>query len=116
MADPIQDYGAPFIRLRNITPVPSFNSVKPIPNPIPTNAASRIANGVNGAQTFDDRSDLLKDTENTFYGGGNAPPTPTPTPTPTTQFLPEIKSSPYRVSQRDLEMYGAGSDYGFTTY
>ena len=31
---------------------------------------------------FDDRSDLLRDTENTFYGGGNAPPPPTPTPTP----------------------------------
>ncbi len=30
----------------------------------------------------DDRGDLLKDAENTFYGGGTAPmPTPTPTPT-----------------------------------
>ncbi len=31
----------------------------------------------------DDRADLLKDAENTFYGGGQAPmPTPTPTPQP----------------------------------
>jgi len=31
----------------------------------------------------DDRADLLRDTENTFYGGGNVPaPTPTPTPKP----------------------------------
>ena len=31
----------------------------------------------------DDRGDLLRDAENTFYGGGNAPaPTPTPTPKP----------------------------------
>lgn len=31
----------------------------------------------------DDRADLLRDAENTFYGGGNAPaPTPTPTPKP----------------------------------
>lgn len=29
-----------------------------------------------------DRSDLLNQTDNIFYGGGNAPPTPTPTPTP----------------------------------
>ena len=31
---------------------------------------------------FDDRSDLLQAADNTFYGGGNAPPPPTPTPTP----------------------------------
>ncbi len=31
----------------------------------------------------DDRADLLRDAENTFYGGGQAPmPTPTPTPKP----------------------------------
>lgn len=32
---------------------------------------------------------LLKDTEDAFYGGGNAQPTPTPTPTP------QPKSAPY---------------------
>ncbi len=32
----------------------------------------------------DDRADLLKDAENTFYGGGTAP-VPTPTPTPPTR-------------------------------
>ena len=36
---------------------------------------------------FDDRTDLLRDTENTFYGGGTAPPpTPTPTPRPKSYF------------------------------
>lgn len=30
-----------------------------------------------------DRQDLLKETENAFYGGGQSQPTPTPTPTPT---------------------------------
>ncbi len=30
----------------------------------------------------DDRADLLRDTENTFYGGGHAVPSPTPTPVP----------------------------------
>ena len=30
-----------------------------------------------------DRNDLLKDTEDTFYGGGQVPPPPSPTPSPT---------------------------------
>jgi hypothetical protein len=33
----------------------------------------------------DDRGDLMRDTENTFYGGGHAPP-PSPTPTPPKYF------------------------------
>lgn len=46
----------------------------PSPSPTPTATPFKIADG---------RSDLLKDAENTFYGGGNAPiPTPTPTPMP----------------------------------
>ncbi len=44
----------------------------PVPSATPTSTPFKVADG---------RSDLLKDTENTFYGGGNAPiPTPTPTP------------------------------------
>lgn len=34
-----------------------------------------------------ERDDLLKDAEDTFYGGGNAP-RPTPTPTPQTKYFP----------------------------
>lgn len=34
------------------------------------------------ARTTSDQGDLLKETEETFYGGGQAPP-PRPTPTPT---------------------------------
>ncbi len=35
----------------------------------------------------DDRADLLRETENTFYGGGQAPmPTPTPTSTPRMRY------------------------------
>ena len=33
---------------------------------------------------YDDRTSLLQDAENTFYGGGTAPP-PSPTPTPAPQ-------------------------------
>ena len=36
-----------------------------------------------------ERDDLLKDTEDTFYGGGHGQPRPTPTPTPQpTRFFP----------------------------
>lgn len=56
---------------------------------------------------FDDRSDLLKDADAMFYGGGNAPPTPTPTPTPRPRSYfgfnlnplfqtPSTTSNPYR--------------------
>ncbi len=44
------------------------------------NAMERYQRGTSDVGR-DDRADLLKDAENTFYGGGNAP-TPTPTPTP----------------------------------
>jgi hypothetical protein len=49
-----------------------------------------IASLFRGAQPrfASERGDLLRDTEGTFYGGGNAPiPTPTPTPAPSSNFL-----------------------------
>jgi hypothetical protein len=39
----------------------------------------------NAPRLADDRGDLMRDTENTFYGGGHAPP-PSPTPTPPKYF------------------------------
>jgi hypothetical protein len=105
IGNPIQDYGEPFIRRRNLQP--AAMSVPPM-----TGAAGRLSG--NGAQMLDDRTDLLKDAENAFYSGGNAQSTPTPTPTPSPRLLPEINRPRYRVSPQDLQMYGAGADYGFT--
>lgn len=64
---PIDDFGSPFLGRRR-------------------NAVSRL-------KMFDDRTDLLKDAEDTFYGGGNAPPAPTPTPTPVPRSLPVTMSA-----------------------
>lgn len=36
-----------------------------------------------GVRLADDRTDLLRDIDNSIYGGGQAPPAPTPTPTGT---------------------------------
>lgn len=37
----------------------------------------------------DDRTDLLRDTEDTFYGGGHAVPSPTPSPSPVSRLAYE---------------------------
>ncbi len=50
----------------------------PSPTPIPSSTPIPTATPF---KTADGRSDLLRDTEGTFYGGGQVPiPTPTPTP------------------------------------
>lgn len=49
----------------------------------PTPAGTPPAVPMVNPQASNDRADLLRDAENTFYGGGTAPiPTPTPTPQP----------------------------------
>jgi len=56
----------------------STNAAIPSPTPYATPVASPTPTPY---KTTDARSDLLRDTEGTFYGGGQAPiPTPTPTP------------------------------------
>ncbi len=51
----------------------------PVPSPTPTATPFKTAS---------DQSDLLRETEGTFYGGGQAPiPTPTPTPGPNRYVL-----------------------------
>ncbi len=60
--------------------VPSANAAVPSPTPLQTPSPSPTPTAT-PFRVADGRSDLLKDAENTFYGGGNAPvPSPTPTP------------------------------------
>ncbi len=63
----------------NIPSVPSTaNAAQPSPTPYATPSPSPTPTPY---KTTDARSDLLRDTEGTFYGGGQVPiPTPTPTP------------------------------------
>jgi hypothetical protein len=44
--------------------------------------ASSVPTGGSGDKDVDERGALLKEAEETFYGGGQGPP-PAPTPTPT---------------------------------
>jgi len=53
-----------------------------------------------GMLLADDRNDLLKDAEDAFYGGGQAPrPTPTPTPPVTPRYSPDGMSAMQFASQ-----------------
>ncbi len=63
----------------NLPSVPATaNAAQPSPTPYATPSPSPTPTPY---KTTDTRSDLLRDTEGTFYGGGQAPiPTPTPTP------------------------------------
>ncbi len=63
----------------NLPSVPATaNATQPSPTPYATPSPSPTPTPF---KTTDARSDLLRDTEGTFYGGGQAPiPTPTPTP------------------------------------
>lgn len=68
-------YVGPFSELNINAP-----AVAPAPTPFLPPAVPTPPPVLN-PQASNDRQDLLKDTENTFYGGGQAPvPTPTPTP------------------------------------
>jgi hypothetical protein len=51
---------------------------------VPVGQNPQVSNiPIQGVRLADDRSDLLRDTDNIFYGGGQAPaPTSTPRPTP----------------------------------
>lgn len=75
-------------------------------------------------QASNDRRDLLRETEETFYGGGQAPPVPTPTPTPDAQRLAEVERQRQMELQRQAELRRlaleearrrglAGSNYAF---
>lgn len=59
----------------------AFQNAKPAPSAPPSNTPPAIP--LVNPQASNDRQDLLKDTENTFYGGGHNTNTPAPTPTPT---------------------------------
>lgn len=76
-----------------VEPKPNAKPVLPQTEDAPEGIGLLPANAVNillrktlgkAPRIADDRKDLLKETEDTFYGGGNAPaPTPTPTPSKT---------------------------------
>lgn len=70
-------YVGPFSELNVTAP-----AVAPAPTPFIPPAVPTPPPVLN-PQASNDKQDLLKDTENTFYGGGQSqPPAPTPTPTP----------------------------------
>lgn len=54
----------------------------------------------------DDRADLLREIDNTIYGGGQAPPQPTPTPTPRRGYQYGTSNVPY--DSNDPFQYGGG--------
>lgn len=68
-----------------------FGTVPSVPTPA---RSSNFGFGMNkfnfegGRKFASERGDLLRDTDNIFYGGGNAPaPTPTPTPSTSPRFM-----------------------------
>ncbi len=66
---------------------PTANAGAPSPTPYQTPSPSASPTPT-PFKTTDARSDLLRDTEGTFYGGGQVPiPTPTPTPGPNRYVL-----------------------------
>ncbi len=69
----------------NLPSVPTTaNAAQPTPTPYQTPSPSPTPTAT-PFKTTDTRSDLLRDTEGTFYGGGQVP-IPTPTPTPVSRY------------------------------
>ncbi len=87
----------------NLPSVPATaNAAQPSPTPYQTPFPSATPTPT-PFKTSDARSDLLRDTEGTFYGGGQVP-IPTPTPTP---YVPRLAYGPPR---------RYSDDFGYNSY
>ncbi len=83
---------------------PTANAGQPSPSPTPYQTPFPSATPTpTPFKTSDARSDLLRDTEGTFYGGGQVP-IPTPTPTP---YVPRLAYGPPR---------RYSDDFGYNSY
>ena len=85
--------------------------IRPMASPTPETISYPFNAPAFIPKRFDQRSDLLKDAEDSFYGGGQAPPRPTPTPTPTPRPAGlEVQNTP-AVDPREMD--DLTKKYGF---
>lgn len=96
-----------------VPPEPALGITKFENAPVPTPAGTPPAIPAVQPQASNDRQDLLRETEGTFYGGGQVPiPTPTPTPVQRVAAAPLPALDPVLLQQL-LQQQKLGSRYSF---